>query len=226
MLAQLPLKVRSHGGARLGAGRKPWKVGRRNVPHRVRAQHGRAYPVHVTLRARAGLPTLRHAGVVREIREAIRGANESPAVGEAFRVVQFSVQSNHAHFIIEARDQDVLSRGLRGLAIRVARAVNRAIGIRGQVWGDRFDARDLKTPLHVRNAIVYVLMNARKHGQAIATGVDLFSSAPWFDGFVAPLLPVIEESPVQASDTWLGRMGWRRRGRIRLDERPRQAITD
>jgi putative transposase len=178
---QLPLKFRKHGGARKNAGRKPWKVSRPNVPHRERPRHSRAHPVHVTLRARGGLPTLRQAGIVREIREAIRGANRSPAVGDAFRVVEFSIQADHAHFIIEARDNDVLSRGLRGLAIRFARAVNRAIGIRGAVWGDRYHARELKTPRHVRNAIVYVLMNAKKHGVPITTGVDLFSSAPWFE---------------------------------------------
>jgi putative transposase len=219
--AQLPLKFRTRGGARKNAGRKPWKVGRTNVPHRARPRHDGAHPVHVILRARAGLPTLRHAGVHREVRVAIRGASESPAVGEAFRVVEFSIQSNHAHFIIEAHDEDTLSRGVRGLAIRLARAVNRAMGIRGQVWGDRYFARALKTPLAVRNAIVYVLMNAKKHGERIATGVDIFSSAPWFVGFVTRLLPAVEESPTRPSLTWLGRTGWRRRGLIDFDERPR-----
>jgi hypothetical protein len=218
--AQLPLKFRTHGGARKNAGRKPWKVGRKNVPHRVRVRHNHAHPVLVTFRARGGLPTLRHAGVHREIRAAIGGANRSPAVGDAFRVVEFSIQSNHAHFIVEAHDEDALSRGLRGLAIRLARAVNRAMGIRGNVWGDRYDARDLATPLVVRNAIVYVLMNAKKHGERIATGVDLFSSAPWFDGFVTRLLPVVDEAPTRMSLTWLGRTGWRRRGLIAFHERP------
>ena len=217
---QLPLKFSKHGGARRNAGRKPSKVGRPNVPHRARPRHNHAHPVHVTLRARAGLPTLRHDGVAREVREAIRGANASPAVGDAFRVVEFSIQVNHAHFIIEARDKDTLSRGLRGLAIRFARAVNRAMGLRGRVWDDRYDARDLKTPRHVRNAIVYVLMNAKKHGARMATGIDRFSSAPWFDGFVAPLLPVTDERPVTTARTWLGRVGWRRRGLVGFDEQP------
>jgi hypothetical protein len=48
---------------------------------------------------------------------------------------------------------------VRGLAIRVARAVNRALGRRGRVFADRYHARALTTPRAVRHALVYVLMN-------------------------------------------------------------------
>src|SRR5437879_4806944 len=59
-------------------------------------------------------------------------------------------------------------RARRGLpravsAIRVARAVNRALNRRGAVWTDRYHARALTSPRAVRNALVYVLMNRRKH---------------------------------------------------------------
>jgi putative transposase len=205
------------GGKRKGAGRK--RLGRECVPHRARPRHYSGHPVLVTLRARAGLPSLRHAGLFEELRPAIRGASRSPAVGESFRVVEFSIQHDHVHLIVEGDDKDTLSRGVRGLVIRLARAVNRALSIRGGVWGDRYDARALKTPLAVRNALVYVLMNAKKHGERLASGVDRLSSARWFDGFTAKL-PHVEESPVHVSMTWLGRLGWRRRGRIGFDERP------
>jgi REP element-mobilizing transposase RayT len=185
------------------------------VPHRARPRHNHAHPVHVTLRVRAGLPTLRHGGLFVAVRGAISEANRSPAVGDAFRVVEFSIQSDHAHFIIEAHDKDALSRGLRGLAIRLARAVNRAMDIRGPVWGDRYHARDLKTPRAVRNALVYVLMNAKKHGVRLPSGVDAFSSAPWFFGLTNDAVPV------RAARTWLGATGWRRRGAIRTADRPR-----
>jgi REP element-mobilizing transposase RayT len=220
MSTQLPFRFRPHGGKRKGAGRKPARPGRPNVPHRVRGRHRAAQPVHVTLRARAGLPSLRHVGIFRELREAVRAARKSPAVGDAFRVVEFSVQDDHAHFIIEAPNQDVLSRGMRGLAIRLARAVNRAIGIRGPVWGDRYDARELTVPLMVRNAIVYVLMNVRKHGVQLDSGVDPFSSAPWFSGFGFAAEHSTSPSPALPAKTWLGGVGWRRRGLIQRNERP------
>ncbi len=155
------------------------------------------------------------------MRKAIRGANHSPAVMDAFRVVQFSVQNDHVHLIIEAHDTSALARGAQGLAIRLARAVNRALRVRGKVWSDRFHARELTTPRAVRNAIVHVLMNAKKHGVRLASGVDALSSAPWFDGFSGTVRACDEPSEVFAARTWLGSVGWRRRGLVALVEKPR-----
>ncbi len=218
---QQSFRFRSHGGKRANAGRKRTKPGRPCVPHRSRPGHHRDHPVHVTLRARHGLPPFRDRGIFAEVQEAIRAASRSPAVGEAFRVVEFSIQRDHAHFIVEARDADTLSRGLRGLAIRLARAVNRALGARGPVWADRYHARALKTPRAVRNALVYVLMNAKKHGARLASGIDAFSSAQWFEGFTCARVELAIEPPVRRSGTWLGKTGWRRRGLIAFEERPR-----
>ena len=221
-MQQIQLRLLERGGKRAGAGRKRTKAGRASVPHRARPRHNHAHPVHVTLRMRGGLPALRHAGVFAHVRDAIGGASRSPAVGGAFRVVEFSIQNDHAHFIVEAHDKDTLSRGLRGLAIRLARAINRAIGVRGPVWGDRYHARDLKTPRAVRNALVYVLMNAKKHGVCEADIIDPLSSARWFtNGFAPPLEPCAAAPPIRESGTWLGTVGWRRRGLLRKDEHPR-----
>ncbi len=212
-----------HGGKRANAGRKPrFPHARPNVPHRARAKHKAAHPVHVTLRARRGLPPFRERGIFGEMRKAIRGANHSRAVGEAFRVIQFSVQRDHVHLIIEAHDATTLTRGTQGLAIRLARAVNRVLGVLGKVWSDRFHARELTSPRAVRNAIVYVLMNAKKHGARLASGIDAFSSAPFFDGFAKHgTTPHEEVSVVFAPRTWLAAVGWRRRGLIAASEQPR-----
>ena len=40
------------------------------------------------------------------------------------RLTQFSIQSNHAHLIVEVDDRHALSRGMQGLCIRIARALN------------------------------------------------------------------------------------------------------
>jgi REP element-mobilizing transposase RayT len=61
----------------------------------------------------------------------------SAASTERFRLLQFPVQHDHVHLIVEANDTQSFVRGLQGLAIRVARACNRMLGRRGAVWGDR-----------------------------------------------------------------------------------------
>ena len=157
-------KLNGHGGARPGAGRKP--SGRRvGVPHRTRAAHQARHPLHVTLRAREGLPSLRSD---RLLFEAVRGAIAS-GQRPAFRIVQFSVQSNHLHLIVEAHDKRALARGMQGLTLRMVHAVHRALGTAGAVFGDRYHAHVLKTPRETRSALLYVLQNWAKHGRGGAT---------------------------------------------------------
>ncbi len=212
--AQLQLRFsRGRGGPREGAGRPAGH--RRTVPHRTRPEHRARFPLHVTMRARAGLPPLREEVLADATRRAIAASSR-----EAFRVVHFSIQSNHLHFIVEAHDKEALARGMQGLNIRLARAINGTLRARGRVWRERYHGRELRTPRAVRNALVYVLMNAKKHGH-VRVGVDALSSAAWFDGFVERLPRPTAPSPVRAPRTWLAGVGWRRRGLIRLDERPR-----
>jgi len=124
------------------------------------------------------------------------------------------------HLIVEADDTPALRRGLRGLAIRAARAVNRALNRRGAVWQGRYHARELSTPRAVRHALVYVLMNIRKH-RAGEIGLDPCSSAVFFDGWREPVGAASTPAPVVRPCTWLAAVGWRRYGLVGLDERPR-----
>jgi REP element-mobilizing transposase RayT len=213
MKEQLPLKYgRTWGGRRDGAGRPSGT--RRTVAHRTRKLHRARFPVHVTVRMRGGLPSLRDGALAPRVREVIASASS-----DAFRVLHFSIQTNHVHLIIEATDTVALSRGMQRLDSRIARRVNGLVGIRGKFWRERYHARELASPRAVRNAIVYVLMNARKHGFRV-TSVDAWSSARWFDGFVERRADATD-APVRAPRTWLAGVGWRRRGLVHLAERPR-----
>jgi len=76
-----------------------------------------------------------------------------------FRLLQFSIQADHVHLIVEGDDATAFRRRIEGLAIRVAKAVNRVLRRHGRVWADRHHTRDLRTPREVRHALVYVLQN-------------------------------------------------------------------
>jgi putative transposase len=229
--AQLVLPFRAGwGGARPGAGRKP-KGERRGTPHRARPVQRPEHPVHVTLRAAFG--PLRSRFLFPTVRSAIAGATRRDS--RRFRVVHFSVQSDHLHLIVEAADKRALSTGMRSIAIRVARSVNRLLNAKGRVWADRWHGRALESPRAVRNALVYVLGNFRKHSRRpVPPGIDPYSSAAWFSGFrgargaAASALPFAsrpppcndERRPVSEARTWLLSVGWRRHGLIDLVEAP------
>jgi len=131
---------------------------------------------------------------------------------------------------------------MQAFQISAARHINAAITRRtgtrrsGRVFSDRYHARALMTPREVRNALAYVLNNWRHHDEhrarsARSWSIDRYSSGYQFDGwkeldgepflfkppdgYVAPI--------VWLPRTWLLREGWRRHGRIRIEEVPAAA---
>jgi REP element-mobilizing transposase RayT len=162
--------------------------------------------VHATFRALSGVPSFRRRRVWPVLRDAIRRSSRA-----SFRIVEFSLQSDHVHVIAEADSPAARRRGLWGLAVRTAKAINRRLGRRGRIWGDRYHARALATPREVRRAMTYVLLNFCKHLRA-PPGVDPLSSGPWFDGWARPPPAPSAPRPVALARTWLGTVGWRRAG--------------
>src|SRR5262245_19428560 len=209
------------GGRRRGAGR-PLISGRRSpVQHRARPGHNPRWPVHVTLRARREIRSLREDAQFYAIRSAIASAST-----DRFRVIHFSVQADHVHVVVEASDGRALALGIRALVVRMARAINRVTHRAGPVWGDRYHARELRTPKEVRNGIVYVLQNWKKHVFG-ASGVDPRSSGPWFDGWsTRDIPPVTEPRPICRPRTWLAAFGWiRAGGRVGVGEAPSKPVA-
>jgi len=208
------------GGRRPDAGRKPGPV--RRDPHRRRAPLAARHPCHVTVRVRDGVPSLRTARLVREVEVSFRRACERGR----FRLVHYAIQANHVHMIVEAASGLDLASGIKSLGSRLARAVNRVFRRRGAVLADRYHAHVLRTPREVRNALAYVLLNARRHAAKLgrrlsgAARIDPASSGRWFPGWRGPI-PGAPDAPAVASPrTWLLRVGWLRAGRIDPGEIP------
>jgi REP-associated tyrosine transposase len=204
------------GGRRKGAGRKPTGE-RAQVPHDTRAPLRDRFPVAVTMRLKSGLPTLRGLREYAALRAAILAGCERGG----FRLVHYSVLSNHMHLIVEGNCRPALSRGLQGLFVRLARALNRLWRRVGSVFCDRYHDRILRSPSEVWNALRYVLCNARKHGAwSSRSRPDPCSSGAWFDGW-RELEPETERiSPTARARTWLLRKGWRRLGLISIEATP------
>jgi REP element-mobilizing transposase RayT len=235
-IVDAPAKKPTWGGARAGAGRKPMPGGPRHVGHRPRAKHAKSRPVHITLRARKGLPSFRHQ-LVHQMMLRVLARQWKPRrkyTGD-FQVVHFSIQSNHLHVMVEATDKASLRSGVSGLVIafakRLAALLGTPRGVLYKVWSERYHSRELGSPREVRNALAYVFQNFKKHG-AITHGdgiVDRYSSAPSFAYWHVPprLVVPMEESrdppPWQPapSRTWLLATGWHDyHGPLNTNERP------
>ena len=110
------------------------------------------------------------------------------------------------HLVVEADGERALARGLQGLGVRIAKALNRLMARNGTVFADHYHARQLRSPTEAARALAYVLMNFLHHfpDEAARYAQDVhdpFSSA-WHESGMDP--------PVVPARTWLLSVGWRR----------------
>ncbi len=203
MPQQQSFELKTWGGKRRGAGRKPRTV-HGTVPHTARQEVRPTQPVHVTLRVADTVWNLRSERSYRIIDAALRAVRRRLD----FRVVHFSIQGNHVHMIIEADGTRSFALGVRALSILLARRLNVMMGRRGAVFADRYHAHVLRTPAEVRNAVRYVLGNFESHaarrGERTTSKrwVDPFSSATVKAPREAQRLLFVEPATVEAG-TWL-----------------------
>jgi putative transposase len=186
-------------------------------PHIAREAHHRDHPVHVTMRRVPTGPSFRAQRVCAAIRGVIAGAKPN-----GVRVLHYSVQENHLHLMVEGRDSADLSNQMRTLFSRIAFAVNAIARRHGRLFRDRHHRHELTTPSEVRNALVYILFNDRKHhavhGSAVPPppSLDPCSSAWWFEAWAPSDRPPERnlrdgpEAPTSKPLTWLARWGWHR----------------
>ncbi len=191
------------------------------VPHLSREVKAR-YPLHVTLRMLPHVWQLRSRRCYTVLERAFHAGCDRFDT----RIVHYSVQHNHVHLVAETTDARALARGVQGLAIRMAKGLNRVMHRGGRVFDDRYHARPLRTPTEVRKTLVYVYGNARKHEARFGTRfpaswTDPYSSARWFEGWTTPTQRPAGGAPVAIPKLWLTTVGWQRAGgRLRPDEAP------
>lgn len=211
---QLVLEMNTWGGARVGAGR-PAANERPEVAHVARRFGKPSQPVHVTLRLREGLPSLRQPAPWAAIVALMIALRERTD----FRVVHYSVMRNHLHLIIEADGREQFFDGMKALLARLALQLNALFERKGRLFAGRYHSHVLSTPDEVRNAILYVLLNTRKH--AAETGdhyavhwLDPYSSAATFREWSRPISTSTRDVGTSPAQTSFLREGWRKAGSL------------
>jgi REP element-mobilizing transposase RayT len=135
----------------------------------------------VTIRVRAEVWNLRSHRCFRALKRAFAGG----CARFGFRLIHFSVQGNHIHCIVEAPDAVALGRAMKGLEVRMARALNKVMARRGPVFADRYHAQVMKSVQEAAYALRYVLDNRRVHalraGAPPPEGIDPRCSEAWRD---------------------------------------------
>lgn len=160
-MKQLQMNVNGSrwGGRREGAGRK--RIHSTGVSHRKRERITRHTPVHITIKYST---RIRNKAFLEILKRAILSAQS-----KNLRIIHYSVQSDHIHFIIEANGNRKLTAGMRSLSVTLARGLNDE-----HVQVERYHLHVLRNPVEVKNAVRYVVFNEEKHSGK--RNIDSYSS--------------------------------------------------
>lgn len=205
-------KVKGWGGKRRGAGRK----NRSGIEgHTKRARIDFKKPMHITLKFKRA--SLRNKATLKAFKHAVRQAKRF-----YLYVVHYSIQHDHIHMIVEAKDNDSLARGMKSLCGRFGKIIRAVLGGSGPVFKGRFHIHLLDSPTVMKKALEYVLVNAAKH-MKVFEHVDYFSSGwafrDWrqllgtrYSAFIHDQLKGFERELDELSPprSWLAREGWMR----------------
>src|SRR6266542_343592 len=119
------------GGARPGAGRKP-KGERAGVPHLKRPKLIPGRPILVTVRVRPDVWKLNTRRCLPVVEQAFSAGGEK----FGFHVLQYGVQEDHIHLLVDAANQKALGRGMKGLGVRLSRQLNKLMVREGTGIGE------------------------------------------------------------------------------------------
>ena len=116
------------------------------ISHYARPKLGKKEVLHLTLKLRRGLPSLRRERAFKAIERSFLKYSR----GAGFRLTQFSIQNDHLHFIAEADSKPALSRAMQKLGISLVKRLAALWGVAGALYKERYHAHVLKSPIEVR----------------------------------------------------------------------------
>jgi REP element-mobilizing transposase RayT len=158
---RLNLYCGKRGGVRPGAGRK--RLHSKGVAHRVREKVTQKVGLHLNFKVRY---QIRNKICLKILKRSIQNARN-----HGLKVLHFSLQSNHVHLIVEAINNEVLTRGMRSLTITFSKGVDK-----GRIQLERYHLHALRTLRETKNAVHYVLFNQQKHSGLKRAYMDEYSS--------------------------------------------------
>lgn len=155
MAKQLNLNIYTgkRGGRRPHSGRT--RIHSKGVAHRTRESIKRLTAAHVSFKVST---YIQNKPCLTILHKAIENSKT-----HGLNIVFFALQSNHVHLIVEAADNETLTRGMRSLTITLAKGIKRLKKHEGGVQIERYHLHLLKSLSETENALKYVIYNQTHH---------------------------------------------------------------
>ena len=176
-----------------GAGRPA--IHDRGIRHIARDQIKRITPLHLTIKFEAKKAGIKNKNILKILHRAILIAR---LLG--LRILHYTLEYDHVHFLVEADNNEVLGRGMQSFGISFSKGINKIKQMNGRVFKTRYHFRKLKTPTEIKNVLNYILGNGIKHKHSSSilnpynslVAIDNFSKL--YPGFETGLENIIKKS--------------------------------
>jgi len=148
------------------------------IYHQSRPTLPKDRPLHVTIKFdKKKIATLRNKIFYREIRKSLRRLRV-----KGVRLIEFSVQKDHIHFLLESANKIVLGKAMRALSISLSKRFSLLLNRKIKALKSRYHLHILNTLKELKNARQYILNNSAKHN-SVKDADDLYFSRADFTLF-------------------------------------------
>jgi REP element-mobilizing transposase RayT len=173
------------------------------IYHRSRPILPKDRPVHVTVKFnKSKIGNIRNKLYYQAIRKGFRRLRVHGA-----RLIEYSVQHDHIHLLIEASDSKTLGRAMRSLSISLSKRFSLINNQKVKALKNRYHLHILKTINELKIARNYILNNGKKH--LVPDIEDLYFSRSDFTLFnpTEALLEFLDDlkSVLDAPQFWITR---------------------
>jgi REP element-mobilizing transposase RayT len=140
------------------------------IIHRTRPDLPANKPVHVTLKSDwKKTPCFRNKDIYREIRKSMQRARE-----KGIRIIEYTIQKDHIHLLIESEHRQELALAMRSLSISLTKRLSNLTNRKIKAFKDRYHLHILRSIKEVSNVKKYILKNGQKH--LVSDEQDYYSS--------------------------------------------------
>ena len=148
---------------------RPAKVDR-GIRHISRERIKVLTTLHLTIKVRENKADIKSKTILKALHHAIKRARM-----KQLRILHYTLEYNHVHLLVEATGNKILHSGMQAMGISFSKAINKIKCLKGSVYKNRYHFRSLKTRRELKNAILYIFNNARKHKRSLSA-LDPFNS--------------------------------------------------
>lgn len=162
----------------------------KGIRHTRRERITKQSALHFTIKVRENKADIKNKRLLKILHHAIKRARL-----KKLKVLHYSLEYNHVHLLVEARDNQIIHQGMQAFGISFAKAINKIKFLKGRVYKNRYHFRKITSLRDYKNVLLYIFRNGIKHKRTQSL-FDPYNSMVYEKLISANMTRVIDKSLV------------------------------